>query len=58
MWSYEQTLSDMDFFVGSYGITLILKQPTIIHHHQAAGQGKYIAATFDQLTKSQHEVLG
>ena len=27
-------------------------------HHRAAGQGKHIEATSDQLTKSRHEVLG
>ncbi len=27
-------------------------------HHRAAGQGTLIEATFDQLTKSQHDVLG
>jgi hypothetical protein len=27
-------------------------------HHRAAGQGNLIKTTFDQLTKSQHEVLG
>ncbi|MBT5884307.1 MAG: hypothetical protein HOH50_08775 [Planctomycetaceae bacterium] len=35
-----------------------IENSTILPHHRAAGQGKHVEATFDQLTKSQHEVLG
>ena len=35
-----------------------IENSTILPHHRAAGQGKRLAATSDQLTKSQHEVLG
>jgi hypothetical protein len=57
MWSYEQTLSDIDFFVDSYGITLILKKPTNLHHHRSTGQEKQMVDVAVVASNTQRQMI-